>query len=288
LADQIKTEKRSHFINQRIFIVGCERSGTTLLQSLLASHSQVTSYPETHFFSRFLYPQHYLRNKIGLAHPRSKFVLNKYLYDIRRNDLTYLLPKYGIFTTQYVKSFTNIFDTMTKEQGKTNWVEKTPEHINHVDYIDKNVKNSKFIHIIRNGRDVIASLYEVTHKHPKAWAKLTIDECIKKWINAIKVSLSSKNKDNHIIVKYENLISNPSIVITDICNFLNIDFEENTLINYKTTAENIRFNYEVWKNDTNKNINITTNQKFENIFSNSQKEYILKNISQYDLNKLFE
>ncbi len=39
-------------IEGRIFVVGAPRSGTTLVQSLIASHSQVTSFTESHFFSR--------------------------------------------------------------------------------------------------------------------------------------------------------------------------------------------------------------------------------------------
>ncbi|MGL4503377.1 MAG: sulfotransferase family protein, partial [Planktothrix sp.] len=37
-------------IKNRIFLVGCPRSGTTLLQSLLAAHPQIASFPESHFF----------------------------------------------------------------------------------------------------------------------------------------------------------------------------------------------------------------------------------------------
>jgi hypothetical protein len=33
----------------RLFLVGCPRSGTTLLQSLLAAHPQIASFPESHF-----------------------------------------------------------------------------------------------------------------------------------------------------------------------------------------------------------------------------------------------
>ena len=40
-------------IERRIFIVGVPRSGTTLLQSLLAAHSELTSFTESHFFSRY-------------------------------------------------------------------------------------------------------------------------------------------------------------------------------------------------------------------------------------------
>ncbi|NJL55543.1 sulfotransferase [bacterium] len=34
-----------------LFLVGCPRSGTTLLQSMLASHPQIASFPETKFSS---------------------------------------------------------------------------------------------------------------------------------------------------------------------------------------------------------------------------------------------
>ena len=39
-------------IEQRIFVVGAPRSGTTLVQGLLAAHSSLTSFTESHFFSR--------------------------------------------------------------------------------------------------------------------------------------------------------------------------------------------------------------------------------------------
>ena len=40
-----------------IFIIGVGRSGTTLLQSMLHSHSEIHFSPETHFVKRFLNPE---------------------------------------------------------------------------------------------------------------------------------------------------------------------------------------------------------------------------------------
>ena len=39
-------------VSTRVFLVGCPRSGTTLLQCLLAANSHLASFPETHFFER--------------------------------------------------------------------------------------------------------------------------------------------------------------------------------------------------------------------------------------------
>src|SRR5271167_4804558 len=58
----------------RLFVVGCPRSGTTLLQSLLAAHPSVHSFPETAVFGRLLktnimpdgtFPTVHLRTQLG-------------------------------------------------------------------------------------------------------------------------------------------------------------------------------------------------------------------------------
>ncbi len=204
-------------------------------------------------------------------------------------DLNYLVPSFAIFASQYVNSFVKIFDIMTKEQGKSIWIEKTPEHINYIDYIQSTIPDTKFIHIIRNGTDVVASLYEVTQNYPDLWGgKLSIDQCIQKWINAFRISKENRNKDNHYVVRYEHLTSNPNELISNICNYLKIEFKTNMLTDYKQTAEHIKLNGEAWKSSITNDIKETTEKKFNIMFSDSQKQHILKEISNYNINSLFE
>ena len=42
-------------MNARAFLVGCQRSGTTLLQVLMANHPDIYSFPETFFFKDTIY-----------------------------------------------------------------------------------------------------------------------------------------------------------------------------------------------------------------------------------------
>jgi hypothetical protein len=72
----------------------------------------------------------------------------------------------GIFANPYTKAFIKILDEITLENGKSSWLEKTPEHLGQINYIERWVQRAKFIHIIRNGDDVVASLYEVAQKYP--------------------------------------------------------------------------------------------------------------------------
>ena len=70
-------------IQKRIFIVGCPRSGTTLLQSLLLKHNEITSFPESHFFSRtFL-------GKRANQYPTlySNYTLYKWINSIKENNI---------------------------------------------------------------------------------------------------------------------------------------------------------------------------------------------------------
>ena len=57
---------------QRIFLVGCPRSGTTLLQSLLAAHPDITSFPESHFFRHLIDNRRWLHRTFGIASKRAR------------------------------------------------------------------------------------------------------------------------------------------------------------------------------------------------------------------------
>ena len=54
-------------------------------------------------------------------------------------------------------------------QGKTIWLEKSPDHLRYIDQIEKLVDEAKFIHILRNGFDNIASIYDLAGKYPETW-----------------------------------------------------------------------------------------------------------------------
>ena len=271
---------------KRIFLVGCPRSGTTLLQSLLAAHPQIISYPESHFFNnllprekwkRYLYPP-------GLVLRRTKPRFKKFLLDLGREDLMYCIPKYAMLQRQYINAFLRVLDILAEEEKKDILLEKTPGHLYYIDYIEKNLKEPKFIHIIRNGADVVASLYQVSQQDPKVWyATRNIDQCITRWKNSIKISLRYTNKANHIVVFYERLVENTRSELEKICDFLNISFEEIMLTDYSKSTQKIVLGNEPWKASVETPIKNTTGNKFYNLFDQKTRDYILQEISTVEL-----
>jgi hypothetical protein len=96
------------------------------------------------------------------------------------------------------------------------WIcEKTPTHIYYIDTIYSMFINPKIIIMIRDGRDVVASLN-------KRYGDF--DKSVERWINDNMEWL--KNKNNHMfhIIKYEDMIANPQSEIKKICDFLGEEY----------------------------------------------------------------
>ncbi|MEL7003491.1 MAG: sulfotransferase, partial [Bacteroidota bacterium] len=71
---------------KRVFLVGCPRSGTTLLQSRLATHPCVESFPESFFYNYFVPSKKILAN-LGIASRWCKPKFLEFLENIDRKDL---------------------------------------------------------------------------------------------------------------------------------------------------------------------------------------------------------
>jgi hypothetical protein len=272
---------------ERIFLVGCARSGTTLLQSMLAAHPQIASFPESQFFMH-LNPRYEPRRRaLGLASQRARPELEKYLHEIGQEKMLQRLSRFAFFPSQYTKTFLEILDTLTAEQGKSLWVEKSPPHLHHIDFIEKLIPEAKFIHILRNGADVVASLYDATHKYPKsAWGNKpwSIDECIYLWLKGTQSSLSHQHKPNHILVKYEHLVEDPQSVLTELCRFIGVAFNEKMLREYSVAAKGVILKREPWKASVLNKIQNANSTKFYELFDEEQRQYILNRLSEVNVN----
>ncbi|MEC4986622.1 MAG: sulfotransferase [Oscillatoria sp. PMC 1068.18] len=274
---------------KRIFLVGCPRSGTTLLQSLLAAHSQITSFPESKFFVALNPIYEPKRKRFGLASRNAKPQLKKFLQEINCEEMFQLLPKYAIFASQYVKVFLEVLDNLTAKQGKSIWLEKSPPHLLHIDYIEKLIPEAKFIHILRNGSDVVASLYDVTHRYNSnsAWGRpYELDECIEGWIRDVQISLNQRDKSNHFLVKYEQLVADPHAVLKPLCEFIGVQFEEKMLTDYRQAATKVISDRETWKAGASQKIQNANATKFYQLFNEEQREYILSKISSVEIDNL--
>lgn len=260
--------------------MGCPRSGTTLLQSMLAAHPQIASFPESHFFSKLRSSKCWWR-ALGMASHRARPRLLAFLREIGRDDMLAELPGSFASARQLAGSFVRILDGLTEKQGKRIWVEKTPSHVRCISLIERMTPEPKFIHLLRCGADVVASLYEVTRRYPEAWGgPRDIDRCIDRWIEDVRISREYQDRPNHVVVTYEELVRGPRPLLTRLCGFAGVEFSDLMLREYAKAAAQVTHEHEAWKASTRDAIRNANGKKFYEVFDESQQRYVLERLEE--------
>ena len=119
--------------------------------------------------------------------------------------------------------YRNEYINACEKEGKQFVLEKTPRHIWHVDYIRRKYKGTKFIITTRDGMEVISSLYNRTKD---------FDQSCSRYFDDSILSLRQLNLSDTLLVRYEDLIENPKLVLESIFNWLDLTYEENILDYY--------------------------------------------------------
>ncbi len=271
----------------RLFVVGCPRSGTTLLQSLLAAHPSVLSFPETAVFGRLLktnimpdgtFPTVHLRTQLGYLQAMAL------LEDLGRLDLQQILPIPSQSMAQFVDGLVGVFDRLTLDKGKSWWVEKTPENMLYVPEILELVPGARFVSILRDGRQNVAALYEMAGKYPDLWwAKFRdLDWAITVWNRAATHTRLLLGMPEALVIRHERLLSDTEAVAREVCRFAGLPFSRCMLDCRAEAASTIITADEPWKADVLAPIRPGVEDKFERLFDAEQQAYIEARLERID------
>lgn len=215
-----------------IFIVGSGRCGTTLLRRILQASPKVHIPPENWALggciSDFQYYSWlmswkaivhlYLGRHIGANHrwfasPPSN--LQQRLLSIAepKRSLAHLIAECYTYHGERQKA------------QFTRWGDKNPLNINHMNPILEVFPDARFIHMIRDGVDVVHS-----------WSKLekykgNVTDPARRWTDAITKgkAFSHHNPEALLEVRYERFVRNPSIMTREIFRFIDLEYDEEVL-----------------------------------------------------------
>ncbi len=174
------------------FIVGFNRSGTTLLRIMLDSHPNISAGPETHFL-------------VDLKRIFTKHWDQLRLYGF---DEAYWYRKIAEFFSSFQEDY-------ARRRGKVMWVEKTPAYTLHLDFIERLFPGVKIIHIVRNPYDVIASVrkragYIRALKSVILWKRYVL----------AAMAYGRRSPNRFLQIKYEDLVAHPEAVLKQVLAFL--------------------------------------------------------------------
>jgi hypothetical protein len=263
---------------KRVFIVGCPRSGTTLLQLLLAANTRFTSLPETHFF-RWLVPSSPARY-LGLCSRQGRHLAVKHMKEIG----TPLRFSKSLYLSDWTNEFVKALDKYTISSSFNGWIEKTPKHLHYLSIIEKHIPDALFIHILRKGTDAVASLYEACNLYPESWGgPRSAMECAIRWKTDVERSLSKSSSPRHKLISYDHLVSAPHDVIPGVLEFLGEPKPSNAISNEISLNlfNSVALRTEPWK-EYKSSISGQTS-KFHSVLSPADQIKVLSIINQVNL-----
>jgi hypothetical protein len=223
-------------IHRRFFIGGCSRSGTTFLQRLLAGHSRIHTFPETGVFLRALGMRGRVLpwTRLGLTLGKERKALARLLdhagADPGAGPPLPPLPPRRILLQSSADDVVCFLDRLTLRAGKDVWLEKTPRHVLHASRIRRLVPSSLFVHMVRNGPDVVASIADRARKYPERFpGQGDPGYGVRQWNRSMRATEVAMGEPGHLIVKYEILASQPEETLRGLCHRLGLGFEEGML-----------------------------------------------------------
>jgi hypothetical protein len=179
----------------------------------------------------------------------------------------------------YQQDLIAMLDELTLKQGRHLWVEKTPNHVLYIPTIRMVVPSCRFIHLIRDGRAVVASLYEVTRSHANIWGgSYGLERCVAEWNNAIVASSVAMEGGDGISVCYGKLTRDPASELLRICEFLGVEYQSEMLAGYSNVTRLIVNSDEEWKSRVDHPIRDNGLQKYYDLFTSREQDMIERSL----------
>ncbi len=205
----------------RLFLVGCPRSGTTILQSCIGAHPRVFTFRESRLM-RTISGRRALAAKWGVA-SRAAPGQMRAIYAELGLDAALCRPHFWV--RGYVRDFISAVDRACGAAGKDVWLEKTPDHVRHIPRLESLVRGARFIHILRNGAENVCSLMEVSRDPSWAAQPLAMEEALERWSFDVQISMACHGRPGHLVVRHADLVASPEMIIRRVDGFVGLEFD---------------------------------------------------------------
>ncbi|MEI8396190.1 MAG: sulfotransferase [Rhodospirillaceae bacterium] len=216
-------------VDTPFFIVGCVRSGTTLLRTILRTHPRLCCPEETQYFrwgdpfGTAMFEKFYLEIPNDLKNKEPVYKLHRQIDNIRESEFIELL-KISETRASFQDRYYKLYMERNGFSGRR-WFNKSPQDIYGLLMLNSFYDKPKFIHLIRNPIDVVASMKvgEVIQAPLKGACNY--------WLEAVNIFDQFKTAwpNQCFEVCFEEFIMNTKVVTERLLEFLG---EDQLLIGY--------------------------------------------------------
>jgi hypothetical protein len=205
------------------FVVGVGRSGTTLLRLKLDAQPELSIGPETQF----------VPDLIHLDDPVAAIIGSRTWGDFGLDANEFARRADGQGLAGVLRSFYSLY---AESQGKSRWGEKTPGYVRNMDSIATVLGEARFIHLLRDGRDVALSRRARGMGADKPMAKTA-----NLWRRRIEDAREQAKglEGRYLELRYEDLVADPEPQLRRICELIELDFDPAMLRHAEGASERL-------------------------------------------------
>lgn len=215
-------------MSEPIFVVGMNGSGTSMMLDSLGRHPELYAVPYETLMMPYIIGQ---AERFGDLRTDDNFrAYWEFAIDqmpvLRRvtgGERPELPSDWRLWPRTVAGIFDGIFGSLAANDNKQRWCEKTPDHVQHIRRLSTIFPQSKFLHMIRDGREVACSLSRRYRRHPEL--------IVYRWKKLIETGQTEASKlgDRYMELRYEDLTQDPRTKMEDVCRFFRLQFSEQVL-----------------------------------------------------------
>ena len=211
-------------------VVGVGRSGTTLVRLMLDAHRDIALPGETGFLLPIL--DHQRQGRTLSRDDVGRLITGFHTWPDLGMPAEVYLRELSIMEPFTVSDAVRLyFRLYASERGKHRWGDKTPVYGQYLPEVEQVLPEAHFVHVIRDGRDVAASL-----RH--TWFAPSDDagELARHWVEQVTVCRQAGASVSHYLeIRYEDLVTGPEAALRRVCDFTGLGFDP-TMLTFFTQA----------------------------------------------------
>src|ERR1700730_1699269 len=151
-----------------VFVLGCPRSGTTVLYHMLLSAGDFAVYRAESNVFNLLVPRFRMRKSKDREDLLDTWLRSK-MFRVSGLEADRVRDKILSDCRNGGDFLRIVMEEITRQQGVRRWAECTPDHLLYMKVIKRQIPNALFLHLIRDGRDVALSYVQQKWSHPLPW-----------------------------------------------------------------------------------------------------------------------
>ncbi len=257
-ADRLRDIERGLF-----FIVGCGRSGTTLLQTMLLSDPTIVLPPETKYYPAI--ETHGWPGRFDLASDSDfERVVALVWEDQARRGLDCDRAVFERYARAAERTWDGVFlaylAAYAEPSGATRVGEKSPVHTHYVGPLSASFPNAKFIHIVRDPRAVILSRIRA------GFGSNLVEPNVHRWKRAAEMHRDHAERlgpERYLLVHYEELVTDQRATLARVCAFLGIELTDAMLEHHKRDDKGFPDRSKDWMENTTKPVFTSSIEKWK-------------------------